>query len=511
MSFSQLSSVSDFSILNLRPYKRRKISDPVQNLFDETRKHSSELLEENGLPFKRRKIEVVPKASFSEKSESFSSSSEKSESSSSSSEKSESSSSSAAPPFFQGVRLDRFIPRAVNKELLQGNLELDTTYKKYLAANLLGSTDPQDEKVFHFSAAKEKKKNPYDSSIHNPSIDSIKYPTCSVKKVVSVGRLEDDFYCDAMAYNQKQDCLAFIVDLTVFIKKGDFVYQSFPNFRDVPSAVAFNPEGTALLVSLRSGYLGVFDLVFNQNDISQSLVWESDEFYSPWLPQRNHFVISQAYIFVGTEDGRICRISRGAPEEKKFYENIDGQQVGGLALSPDETLLLVGNEGGGISLFDVNNPRPLHYQKLTRGCVKALTFSPCGQFFLIGGGSLDPRLILFKVENQQMKKVLSYNVAFQTTSLFWHKNYVVSTHRDGVVRTFLVNPDSFALISRPKCEPISLGNRLTYAALRQGESSETLFIGSGSENKLFEVEIKAPYQNEEKKSELFSSRYDTIR
>ncbi len=492
MSFSELSSLSSSLIFTQPPYKRRKISDPMQDIFEKTDKRLAEPSDETGKPLKRRKIEMNPDV-FDDK-------------------KSGLSDASFISKVRQGPQLDRFIPRAVSREFFEASSPLDTPYKKYLTAHLLGSMRPNDEKVLHFSSDIEMKKHPYKVSIHNPPPDSLKHQKFTVKKIYDVKELTDDFYDSAMAYNQHQDCLAVIRDLGVILKKGN-LYHEVPFFFSSissPSAVAFSPDGNALLVSMNSGELCHFDLLFERDLISSCHKWTNKDLSSEIFEQKHSFLVSDVHIFVGTYDGRVCKINRLTGGMDFFENDIDGS-VSGLALSPDKKFLLTTTVVGKISLFDIENPRPLHQLQTVKSAVKAVAFSPCGRFFVLGGGGRDPRVVVFSIENQEVKEVSSHYVGFQTTAIFWRKDDILSTHEDGMIRTFLINPDHLSFVSQPKCHKTpAFGERLSYAALKHKKSSDVLFVGCGATDEIFEIKVQKLSQSEQIRSSS-SSMHHTIR
>ncbi|HAB98639.1 MAG TPA: hypothetical protein DCE71_02305, partial [Parachlamydiales bacterium] len=79
----------------------------------------------------------------------------------------------------------------------------DTPYKKYLAANLLHSTRPDEEKVLSFSSSKQKKKHPYNPSIHDHPFDPTQHKICKIKKINELSHFQVDLLYEPLAYNQR--------------------------------------------------------------------------------------------------------------------------------------------------------------------------------------------------------------------------------------------------------------------------------------------------------------------
>ncbi|HAB98641.1 MAG TPA: hypothetical protein DCE71_02315 [Parachlamydiales bacterium] len=265
-------------------------------------------------------------------------------------------------------------------------------------------------------------------------------------------------------------------------------------------------------MSLENGHLGSFDLHFDQHSIDSRLSWESDELSSQHFAQRNHLLISDAYIFVGTESGRICRITRSNSDERKFYESTGDKPILGLALSPGGQSLLTTNADGLITLFNVNNPNPLFQLQSIQIGVKGLVFSPCGRYFAAGDYGWDRRLVLFSIENQEIKEISSHKLGVQTTAIFWGKDYILSTHTDGIIRTFLVDPNNFSLISPPKDHKTPfLGYQLAHAILKRNEASDTLYVSCTATKEIIEVEVEKSLKIHSKKLDSHFSKYTTIR
>lgn len=501
MSFSPMSSLIGSSHFPAPPScKRRKLSSFDTDFVQEKigKKRLPNAPDGNGVPLKRRKIEIQTSSSKCEIQPD--------------SPDCEMRDVPPIQPVNQNFQNTRFTPRMIGEERLT-HLNLDTPYKKHLAAVLFNSVNPNEEKILHYSSSKAKQKHPYNPSIHNPSLDSIKHPTFSVEKIIDAPDLLNDFYRQSLAYNQNQDCIAIILNCSIFLKKGDEILELPFNSSCRPTSLAFNPEGNAILVSMNDGHLFAYALHFDQDKIIGEPTWESGAISTPGSMQTNQLLVSDSYIFIGMADGRICRISRSDSTEFKFYNNIENNRITGLALTPDGKSLLVSDATGTATLFDVDSLNPLHQIQACKTTVKALAFSPCGRFFVAGGGFSDPQVTLFSIENGQMQKIVSHYIGSQTTALFWHDDLVISTHRNGTVCTFSFNPNHLFHLSPPKHNKIPFieDRSLIFAALKRGRAFDTLLAASPDAKVLFEIKIQRPKQKEEETFKSSTSMYNTIR
>lgn len=410
-------------------------------------------------------------------------------------------------------------PRYIPKRLGIGSVCLSqesfntdqlTPHQQYLSSSLFGSRQPKDERVLHFSDRASKPRHPYELSMDS----DVQHPKCiAIKEPEEALYLKDDFYDQALAYNSENNCFACILDGTVHLDKGrhDYIFSPYnENWNSHPTAIAFSPDGESILISMKDGSLFGYNLEFEPQGISARKVCEINALCLGVGRQKHQLVVSDSWIFVGMQNGRICRINKSNFDEIDYYKNTDYAPITGLALSPDGQSLLASNNDGTIYLFDIEKDEPLSVLKEIKSAVKALAFSPCGNYFVAGGGEADPRVILFEIQDEKIGVHTSYNPQSQVTALFWHNNFVLSTHRDGQIRTFPILPNSPSIMSPPKThETPQLGHRLTFAVLKCNHRDRDI-LTIGSNQYIFDMEIKSPHPGALPRKSTRSTQYDTI-
>jgi WD40 repeat protein len=123
-------------------------------------------------------------------------------------------------------------------------------------------------------------------------------------------------------------------------------------------------------------------------------VWQNDPEWAPKGLQLRSLAAGRRWVFVGRRDGMVIRVdpATGAATQWALLKT----PVDGLALSPDETQLLVGGESGEVRLVDVATGVPTVIPDAHRSDVPATAF---GKHMLVTG-SADRRVRLWTAQGQ---------------------------------------------------------------------------------------------------------------
>ncbi len=403
---------------------------------------------------------------------------------------------------------DRFIPSRdrINQMIAHAPENWSNTERcQHLAGALLGTRKPCDEKVFSFTGKATAYRHPYNPSTH--SIDEVEHPKLKARKSFKADGLKDDFYHQALAYSKSSDSFAVILDGKIYVNGHEIPDR----YSAPPTSLAFTPDGKGILAAMKDGALFGYNLTFTQNGILFQKTYESFDFCNMEPYHCHQLLISNSAIFIGSANGRLSSIDLGNPNKVCDYLQKGGKPILGLALSPDGKSLLAMDNEGIISLFDTDTHKLQSSVKIFLYGGKALAFSPCGRYFVAGGGLKDPRVILFSIQDGVITKKIDYDTKSQVTALFWQNQFVLSTHRDGLIRSFGILPKSINFMSPPKIHLTPQKDiRQTFAALKsQRNASDQLLIGCPGAGVILNMEINMPCSEPPRRTIV--SRYDTIR
>jgi WD40 repeat protein len=143
-----------------------------------------------------------------------------------------------------------------------------------------------------------------------------------------------------------------------------------------------------------------------------------------------------------------------------------------LALSPDLKTLVAGTPDGLINVFDLNTQELKCEFQGPNTAIKAITFSPCGKYFATGGGKDAPKIVIWKLKDHSIESIYEKDTGSEISELFWSDGLLVSTHGDGNLRLFNINPAKKTVLSDPVLRKAD-NHRIPFAAY----SDQTLIMG----------------------------------
>ncbi len=382
---------------------------------------------------------------------------------------------------------DRFIPHrsttmngtgATLLSLDDNSLPPTAKRVKHLSGVLLGSAQPEKEPVLHYTST-PRIIHPYDPKPEPHSLQNL--TPFTAKEVFDAPLLVDHFYHHPIAHSAITSCIA------VAFKDGIHLMQMSERntLFDVaaaelgeyiePISVAFSPNGDSLTVCLSNEQVLIYTILFEGAKVRAverrwASVPEEETHSSP-------IAIGDQWIHIGREGGMILSMQSSNPDNGYNMEGSDEDLIYcGLVLSPDQQTLVAGSNDGTLDIFDLQKQDLKIVHKVSDAAIKAISFSPCGKYFATGEANGDAQIRIWKIKDHSIEQLFEKKSGSQVTELFWTEGLLLSTHGDGYLRLFNINPNKTPMISDPVLRKVSPYST-PFAAFKNTEKDKTLIIG----------------------------------
>lgn len=244
-----------------------------------------------------------------------------------------------------------------------------------------------------------------------------------------------DFYSQLIKYCPATDVLAVALGSRlhfIFSENWEEIYLINDFTSGVIRQLAFSPDGKQLFVSVEESdrlnlvqYLYLTDggPHFNKGGEIQS----NDSLTC------EEMIAADDVMYLGLSNGKIYKTNFQFTASSSFSSS-STDKISGLALSPNHRILIAGRNAGLIDLFSVDSASHLQsidiYSRLSVApAVKAIAFSPEGDYFVTGGGFTYPYLMLWKTANPSAP-LQTEDTSSQIIRLFWLDDFIVSVQRN---------------------------------------------------------------------------------
>jgi len=125
-------------------------------------------------------------------------------------------------------------------------------------------------------------------------------------------------------------------------------------------------------------------------------IWQNDPEWAPKGLQVRSLTAGRRWVFIGRRDGMVIRVDPATGSATEWP--LLATPADGLAVSPDESRLLVGGEGGEVRLVDVDTGAVTVVPDAHRADVPAVAF---GRHFFVTG-SADRRVRLWTPDGRPL-------------------------------------------------------------------------------------------------------------
>ncbi|KAJ1972509.1 substrate-specific activator of APC-dependent proteolysis, partial [Dimargaris xerosporica] len=300
-------------------------------------------------------------------------------------------------------------------------------------------------------------------------------------RILDAPGIQDDFYLQLLDWSAK-DIIAVALgpELYLWSGKSEQVTKLFAlAYRQLISAVAWDPMGQSLVTGAETGCLAVWDGGTRQ----RTMVLEG---HSDRVGVISH--CGPSVLLTGGRDRLINQYdTRTGPQPIQQYARHE-QEVCGLACAPGSSRLGTrdhffasgGNENH-VMVWDIRQPqRPLWRWTDHTAAVRALAWNPHDRGILLsGGGTLDKTIRVWNARNGRLVKTLATDS--QVCNLVWSPSAseFVSTH--GYSRHHI------AVWQYPHCQRLTMltGHRARVLNCAQSPSGEDLVTAAADETLRF--------------------------
>lgn len=390
-------------------------------------------------------------------------------------------------------------------------------FRKMLSGRVTKSEKCTKEKILIYGSSNQPLRYPVQKITRGPSASSLenKTPT-KPEHAFDLSLPADDFYDHSICYCPTLNRMAVFNKDNVFLVTFENTRPAriFPLSttifleRNRPTSISFSPKGDYFLVATASGDLYRYDekLTINGTTHTWWIDTQPDSEHIVHLP----LIISEPWIYIGFPDGSIKKYNSSTGTEELPIESSLHSQIHGMALSPNGKYLVTGGEDGVIKLFDLEQEKEISTLKTSIATIKAITFSPCGNFFATGSGQAETTISIWKYTNTKIMRVQVQYVAAAVSTIFWTGNLLLSTHTNGKFLLFKIDlKQTLPLSDHPISRDLQCG-RITHAALKEEGTNKSLIAVCPKSQRVISWKIY-PFEDSVKQDTKGRLRHPQIR
>lgn len=386
---------------------------------------------------------------------------------------------------------DRFIPNRPNTLESVGcrTYKLappNSKYSQVLSSTFFGSIGYHKERVLAFSTSPPTLQHPLTASFFRKPLTT--NTPKSFKGLLDAPYLTRGILRQPLSISPDNDCLAVALGNEIFLKKGPII-SKIAEFSAPVHSLVFDQSGKHLFGMTQDGNLHRMRVNYTSEDMTAEENWTLPLSRPLEEGAENLLAAGKSNIYAGLSDGRILVLQ---PATRSVLLTGSTSGITGLVFSPNETLLIAANHEGHLYFFCLKNKVLLASCEGHRGAVKAITFSPCGNYFVTAGTEADAKIILWKWSKSQPIKIAEKDPGSPSTNIFWLQDTLVTSHLDGKIRLFPLWQDEETPLGEPESRTVAK-NPLIHAAIKPGAQKSDLFLGCPEEEKILCWEI-FPYQ-----------------
>ncbi|CCF56717.1 hypothetical protein KAFR_0B04210 [Kazachstania africana CBS 2517] len=279
-------------------------------------------------------------------------------------------------------------------------------------------------------------------------------------RVLDAPSLRNDFYSNLISWSGKTGNILVGLGSAVYIwseTQGAIPILKIENSNDFITCVSFSPNNLYFIIGTKFGYLLLFSQINLTDNITPLCKIKLNSFKGITCTEWFHLhdsIENQNFFISGEETGEISLfkiIETSNNTELHCIGKIQAQkqQVCGISINYDNTMVAVGGNDNSCSLWDIKsfNNAKLKFLLNHNAAVKAVAFCPWSKSLLAtGGGSKDKTIKFWHTKTGTL--INKIKTTGQVTSLIWSSRYkqIVATFGFGDIE----KPLLLILYSYPK-------------------------------------------------------------